>query len=95
MTIQYGAPMVHPANEVIDDYIGFILLCCCLIPFTAEARIFPTFIPNDYLDTESLTQKAFPEYLRLIQSMWDSNKSAMWSGGGQGFATAVLMPEKQ
>ena len=49
MTIQYGAPMVHPANEVIDDYIGFILLCCCLIPFTAEARIFPTFIPNDYL----------------------------------------------
>jgi len=49
MTIQYGAPMVHPANEVIDDYIGFILLCCCLIPFIAEARIFPTFIPNDYL----------------------------------------------
>ena len=41
--------MVHPANEVIDDYIGFIFLCCCLIPFTAEARIFPTFIPNDYL----------------------------------------------
>lgn len=47
------------------------------------------------LDTESLTQKAFPEYLRLIQSMWDSNKSAMWSGGGQGFATAVLMAEKR
>lgn len=43
------------------------------------------------LDTESLTQKAFPEYLRLVQSMWDSNKSAIYSEG-VGVATAVIMP---
>lgn len=49
ISIQYGCPTVHVADETIADHIGVILMCCCLQPIIAECLIYPVWTPTDYL----------------------------------------------
>lgn len=49
LTIKYHCPVVHVGNQVMPDHVVSILLACCLRPVIVEAKIFPVFMPNEYL----------------------------------------------
>lgn len=49
ISVDYGRPYIHPANEVVPDECGLILMFSSLPFFQGHAVIYPLFTPTPYL----------------------------------------------